>query len=127
MLTEKTGAVALALLLAACGSTTTQRAASGGLTGLGIGALAGGPIGAVIGGAVGGVTGWVTPESADTLAISAVRQTREAIAGPSSSETAGNNALHVNEMPDAPRCRPAARARAPNDAMPPSAAVRHAR
>lgn len=88
---EKTGVVVLALLLAACGSTTQQRAATGGLTGLGIGALAGGPVGALIGGAVGSVAGWVTPEGADTLALSVLQPTRQAGAGPSAA-AAGSSA-----------------------------------
>ena len=94
MRNEKIGVVALALLLAACGSTTQERAASGGLTGLGIGALAGGPVGALIGGAVGGVAGWITPEGADTLALSVLRPTRAASAGSSSGGIAGSSTMH---------------------------------
>lgn len=62
------GVVALGLLTAACGTNETQRSATGGLTGLGIGALAGGPIGALIGGAAGAVGGALMPEGADTIA-----------------------------------------------------------
>lgn len=91
MRNEKIGVVALALLLAACGSTTQQRAATGGLTGLGIGALAGGPVGALIGGAVGSVAGWITPEGADTLALSVLRPTRTASAGSSNAGAAGSS------------------------------------
>jgi hypothetical protein len=70
-------AVACLLLVAACGTTTQQRVATGGLTGGGIGALAGGPIGALIGGGVGAVAGWVTPKSADDMALALLRSTRE--------------------------------------------------
>ena len=61
------GAAALVLLTAACGSSQEQRSASGGLTGLGVGALVGGPIGAVVGAAAGGAGGLLMPEGADTV------------------------------------------------------------
>jgi hypothetical protein len=53
------GALALGalLLLAACGSNTEQRAATGGLGGMAAGALIGGPVGAVAGAAVGAGAG----------------------------------------------------------------------
>jgi len=41
------------ILLAACGSNTEERAATGGLGGAAAGAVVGGPVGAVVGGAVG--------------------------------------------------------------------------
>ena len=66
--------VALGLVTAACGTDTQQRAASGGLTGLGVGALVGGPVGAIVGGAVGAAGGWAMPEGAETLAINAVHK-----------------------------------------------------
>ena len=75
------GVVAVSLLTAACGNTETQRAATGGLTGLGIGALAGGPIGAIIGTAVGGAAGAVMPEGADTLALNAVHKEQTTASG----------------------------------------------
>lgn len=53
---------ALAMLLAACGETTEERAASGGLGGAAAGAVLGGPAGAVIGGAAGAGTGTVMDE-----------------------------------------------------------------
>ncbi len=81
MRSAKVRIVGLAFLLAACGSTTQERAATGGLTGVGIGALAGGPVGAAIGGVAGGVAGWVTPEGADTLAQSAIHETKQATIG----------------------------------------------
>ncbi len=53
------GALALSalLLLAACGSDTEQRAATGGLGGMAAGAMIGGPVGAVAGAAVGAGAG----------------------------------------------------------------------
>ena len=48
---------AATLLLAACGGTTEERAATGGLGGAAAGAVVGGPVGAVVGGAVGATGG----------------------------------------------------------------------
>ncbi|HKW54852.1 MAG TPA: peptidoglycan-binding domain-containing protein [Stellaceae bacterium] len=73
--------VALGALTAACGSDTQQRSASGGLTGLGVGALVGGPVGAIVGGAVGAAGGWAMPEGADTLALNAVHKEKTAASG----------------------------------------------
>jgi peptidoglycan hydrolase-like protein with peptidoglycan-binding domain len=61
-------ALGLALALAACGSSTEQRAASGGLAGAGTGALVGGPVGAVAGAAIGGTGGAVLDEGVDKKA-----------------------------------------------------------
>ena len=49
--------IGLAALAAACGSTTEESAATGGLAGAGVGALAGGPVGAVVGAGVGAAGG----------------------------------------------------------------------
>jgi hypothetical protein len=62
------GVLGLGLLLAACGSTNEQQAASGGLTGAAAGALVGGPVGAVVGGAVGAAGGTAMPKGADQYA-----------------------------------------------------------
>lgn len=51
------GLVAGVLALSACGSTTEESAATGGLGGAAIGAVAGGPVGAVIGLGAGAATG----------------------------------------------------------------------
>lgn len=75
------GVVALALLTAACGTDTQQRAASGGLTGLGVGALVGGPIGAIVGGAAGAAGGWAMPEGAETLAMNAIHKEKSVASG----------------------------------------------
>jgi peptidoglycan hydrolase-like protein with peptidoglycan-binding domain len=72
--------LALGLLTAACGSNETQRAATGGLTGIGAGALIGGPIGAAVGGAVGAVAGSAMPEGADTLTAKALHKEQGATA-----------------------------------------------
>jgi uncharacterized surface protein with fasciclin (FAS1) repeats len=53
------------LLLAACGGTTEERAATGGLGGAAAGAVVGGPVGAVVGGAVGATGGAVLDEGVD--------------------------------------------------------------
>jgi peptidoglycan hydrolase-like protein with peptidoglycan-binding domain len=75
------GVIALGLLTAACGTDTQQRSASGGLTGLGVGALVGGPVGAIVGGAVGAAGGWAMPEGADALALNAVNKEKTASSG----------------------------------------------
>jgi peptidoglycan hydrolase-like protein with peptidoglycan-binding domain len=67
-----TSVIALGLLTAACGTNTQQRAATGGLTGLGVGALVGGPVGAAVGALVGAAGGWAAPEGADELAFNAI-------------------------------------------------------
>jgi peptidoglycan hydrolase-like protein with peptidoglycan-binding domain len=75
------GVVALGLLTAACGTDTQQRAATGGLTGLGVGALVGGPVGAAVGAAVGAVGGWAMPEGADQLALNAIGEEHHVASG----------------------------------------------
>jgi peptidoglycan hydrolase-like protein with peptidoglycan-binding domain len=76
MRTTVFGVLALSLLVAGCGSNTSQRAATGGLTGAGAGALVGGPIGAVAGAAIGAAGGSAMPEGADTMARQALNQER---------------------------------------------------
>jgi hypothetical protein len=58
-------AAGVLLLLGACGETTEQRAATGGLGGAAAGAVVGGPVGAVVGGAVGAGAGTVADEGVD--------------------------------------------------------------
>jgi peptidoglycan hydrolase-like protein with peptidoglycan-binding domain len=72
------GVVALSLLTAACGSDESQRAATGGLTGVGVGAAVGGPVGAVVGGVVGAGGGAALPEGADTVAENALHKKQAA-------------------------------------------------
>lgn len=72
------GVVALAMLTAACGSDTSQRSATGGLTGIGVGAAVGGPVGAVVGGVVGAGGGALAPEGADEAAENALHPQRAA-------------------------------------------------
>jgi hypothetical protein len=71
------GVVAISLLTAACGTNTTQRAASGGIAGVAVGALVGGPVGAIVGAAAGGLGGWAMPEGAETLASNAIHKEKE--------------------------------------------------
>jgi osmotically inducible lipoprotein OsmB len=60
-LTILASAAALSLTLAACGTTTTQRAATGALGGAAVGGVVGGDLtGAAVGAAVGGVAGAAT-------------------------------------------------------------------
>jgi uncharacterized surface protein with fasciclin (FAS1) repeats len=56
---------AATFLLAACGGTTEERAATGGLGGAAAGAVVGGPIGAVVGAAAGATGGAVMDEGVD--------------------------------------------------------------
>jgi peptidoglycan hydrolase-like protein with peptidoglycan-binding domain len=55
-------AICLTVFLAGCGMDTTHRSATGGLGGVGVGALVGGPVGAAVGGVAGGVGGAMLPE-----------------------------------------------------------------
>jgi hypothetical protein len=57
--------LAALLLLAACGSNTEERAATGGLSGAAAGAVVGGPVGAVVGGAVGAGAGTAVEKGLD--------------------------------------------------------------
>ncbi len=66
------GVIALGLLTAACGTNQEQRTATGGLIGVGIGALAGGPVGAAIGLGAGVVGGALMPEDATAIANNAL-------------------------------------------------------
>jgi uncharacterized surface protein with fasciclin (FAS1) repeats len=56
---------AATFLLAACGGTTEERAATGGLGGAAAGAVIGGPVGAVVGGAAGAAGGAAMDEGVD--------------------------------------------------------------
>jgi hypothetical protein len=59
------GALGLGLLLAGCGDTTEQKAASGALGGAAAGAVIGGPVGAVVGAGVGGAGGTAMQKGAE--------------------------------------------------------------
>jgi hypothetical protein len=61
------------LLVAACGSSTEERAATGGLSGAAAGAVVGGPPGAVVGGVAGAAGGAVLDEGVDKKARDAVQ------------------------------------------------------
>jgi outer membrane lipoprotein SlyB len=56
---------AATFLLAACGGTTEERAATGGLGGAAAGAVVGGPVGAVVGAAAGATGGAVMDEGVE--------------------------------------------------------------
>jgi uncharacterized surface protein with fasciclin (FAS1) repeats len=56
---------AATIFLAACGGTTEERAATGGLGGAAAGAVVGGPVGAIVGGAAGATGGAVMDEGVD--------------------------------------------------------------
>src|SRR5687767_196726 len=56
---------AVTIFLAACGGTTEERAATGGLGGAVAGAVVGGPVGAVVGGAAGAAGGAVMDEGVE--------------------------------------------------------------
>jgi uncharacterized surface protein with fasciclin (FAS1) repeats len=56
---------AATIFLAACGGTTEERAATGGLGGAVAGAVVGGPVGAIVGGAAGAAGGAVMDEGVD--------------------------------------------------------------
>lgn len=60
--------VAIALFLAACGSSTEERSATGGGAGIIAGAAVGGPVGAAVGALAGGAGGAAAPIGADQLA-----------------------------------------------------------
>lgn len=95
------GAIALGLLTAACGSTGSQRAASGGLTGLGVGALVGGPVGAAVGGFAGAVGGALMPEGADTLALNTLKGGQTAARSALGTTGAGTTPSGTSQPPQA--------------------------
>jgi uncharacterized surface protein with fasciclin (FAS1) repeats len=73
------GVATVALLsLGACGGTTEERAATGGLGGAAAGAVVGGPVGAVVGGAVGATGGAVLDEGVDDKIDEATDETADA-------------------------------------------------
>jgi uncharacterized surface protein with fasciclin (FAS1) repeats len=75
---------AATLFLAACGGTTEERAATGGLGGAAAGAVVGGPVGAIVGGAAGATGGAVLDEGVDEKideATASEAMASEAIAG----------------------------------------------
>ncbi|HEX7969766.1 MAG TPA: peptidoglycan-binding domain-containing protein [Stellaceae bacterium] len=103
------GVVALGLLTAACGSNTTQRSASGGLTGLATGAIIGGPVGAIAGAAVGAAGGWAMPEGADTLALNAIHKEKQVAGGALNEVGLGQTASGSSTSPQASASRQTAK------------------
>jgi hypothetical protein len=88
-------APAALLLLAGCGRTTEQRAATGGVGGVVVGALLGGPIGAVIGGAAGGLGGAALHEGVDQKA----RQALNSNSGSTTASGGGSTAPSSGPQP----------------------------
>lgn len=106
----------LVLMAAGCGEDTSQRTATGGLMGVGIGAGVGGPIGAIVGGAIGAVggatrptgdrvvnTGAVKAQAAATGAMNAVSNTTASAATPGapSEASAARRRVSRGDMRDA--------------------------
>jgi hypothetical protein len=91
------GVLALGLVVAACGSSTEQRAASGGGTGLLVGALAGGPLGAGIGLGAGSIGGTALDEGVDKKTTDAVEKVRGTA---TSSGTSGSSAASTRRLGD---------------------------
>jgi hypothetical protein len=92
------GAAALALLLAACGTNTEQRSATGAGSGAVAGALVGGPIGAVVGAAVGGAGASQLDEGVDKKAEQAIDQSRDETAAGTSGGSSAGKALAADEI-----------------------------
>ncbi len=78
-LREAAVSASLILALAACGSTDTQRTATGAGGGALAGAVVGGPVGAVVGGVGGAAAGSTMDESLGTKADRATDQAADAI------------------------------------------------
>jgi hypothetical protein len=89
------GILALGMALAACGSNTEQRSATGAGSGILAGALVGGPVGAVVGAATGGAA---LDEGVDKKAEDAVEKAKrdDKAAGVSGSSTATASAARVD-------------------------------
>ena len=92
------GAAALALLLAACGTNTEQRSATGAGSGAVAGALVGGPIGAVVGAAVGGAGASQLDEGVDKKAEDAVDRARDETAAGTSGGSAAGKAMAADQI-----------------------------
>jgi hypothetical protein len=92
------GILALGMALAACGSNTEQRSATGAGSGILAGALVGGPVGAVVGAAAGGAGGAALDEGVDKKAEDAVEKAKrdDKAAGVSGSSTATASAARVD-------------------------------
>jgi hypothetical protein len=88
------GVLALGLVVAACGSNTEQRSASGAGSGVVAGALVGGPVGALVGAAAGGAGGAALDEGVDKKAENAVEKAKrdDTASGASGSSTARRDA-----------------------------------
>jgi hypothetical protein len=111
---ERSSIFLLALLLSACGTNTTQRAATGGLTGAAIGGIVGGPIGMAVGGAVGAGGGALMPESADQMAMDIFHGKGVTASSEQPAESAGSGMTsHPSAGTSQPPPPPPARSKAP--------------
>ncbi len=111
---ERSSIFLLALLLSACGSNITQRAATGGLTGAAIGGIVGGPVGMAVGGAVGAGGGALMPESADQMAMDIFHGKGVAASSEQPAESAGSGMTsHPNTGTSQPPAPPPARSKGP--------------
>jgi uncharacterized surface protein with fasciclin (FAS1) repeats len=90
---------AATLFLAACGGTTEERAATGGLGGAAAGAVVGGPVGAIVGGAAGATGGAVLDEGVDEKIDEATDETPDAAAA-SEATASGADVLEQIEGSD---------------------------
>jgi hypothetical protein len=93
----------LSVALAACGSNTEQRSASGAGSGVVAGALVGGPVGALVGAAAGGAGGAALDEGVDKKTEDAIDKAKrdDRASGSSGSSTASAAA----KRPDADAIR----------------------
>ena len=76
MRTSSLAIFGFALALAACGSNTEQRSASGAGSGVVAGALVGGPVGALVGAAAGGAGGAALDEGVDKKTTDAIEDAK---------------------------------------------------
>jgi uncharacterized surface protein with fasciclin (FAS1) repeats len=88
---------AATIFLAACGGTTEERAATGGLGGAAAGAVVGGPVGAIVGGAAGAAGGAVMDEGVDEK-ISEATTSEAAGSEAATSQTAASGATVLAEL-----------------------------
>src|ERR1700691_1719229 len=111
---ERSSILLLALLLSACGTNITQRAATGGLTGAAIGGIVGGPIGMAVGGAVGAGGGALMPESADQMAMDIFHGKGFTASSEQPAESAGSGMTsHPSTGTSQPPAPPPARSKGP--------------
>jgi hypothetical protein len=98
------GVLALVLVLAACGSNTEQRSATGAGSGIAAGALIAGPVGALVGAAAGGGGGAALDEGVDKKTTDAVEKAkRDDNAASASGSSAAPKRLDADAIRDSLR------------------------